>query len=222
MRSTCISNIVRYIARAGEGETGNNERRREAIEDEISAGRPAPTDRLDEQGFARRHEVSRKPVRAGLLQLTSIGPVTPRPRRASWRHRCPYPGSSRWPRRCASRKSARPRLRRVGYRPANALDGETSTSAETIVAAGEHPALTHLSRQSHLAIFQANGGGHTTRLPRSSMPFSRATPDRPASRRPRISRMMPAVSPIWRHCCRAWAGPCRPARRSTCHFQVSV
>src|ERR1035438_2901274 len=53
---------------------------RRDIEEHILTGHLKPGDRLDERALAEQHNVSRTPVREALLQLSSIGLVTARPR----------------------------------------------------------------------------------------------------------------------------------------------
>lgn len=63
-----------------EDDVNLSDRLRRGIEEDILTGRLRPGDRLDERLLAERHEVSRTPVREALLQLSSIGLVTARPR----------------------------------------------------------------------------------------------------------------------------------------------
>lgn len=59
-------------------------RLREALEDNIVAGRLRPGQRLDEVGLAERFQVSRTPIREALIQLASSGLVEIRPRRGAF------------------------------------------------------------------------------------------------------------------------------------------
>lgn len=59
-------------------------RLREALEDDIVAGRLKPGQRLDEVGLAERFGVSRTPIREALIQLASSGLVEIRPRRGAF------------------------------------------------------------------------------------------------------------------------------------------
>jgi DNA-binding GntR family transcriptional regulator len=54
-----------------------------AIADAILAGQYAPGERLDEHSLARRHAVSRTPVREALRQLTVTGLIEMRPRKGA-------------------------------------------------------------------------------------------------------------------------------------------
>ncbi len=56
------------------------ERLRRGIEEDILAGRLAPGDLLDERALCDRYEVSRTPVREALLQLSTLGLISMRPR----------------------------------------------------------------------------------------------------------------------------------------------
>lgn len=59
-------------------------RLREALEDDIVAGRLTPGQRLDEVGLAERFGVSRTPIREALIQLSASGLVEIRPRRGAF------------------------------------------------------------------------------------------------------------------------------------------
>ncbi|WP_029004691.1 GntR family transcriptional regulator [Azorhizobium doebereinerae] len=59
-------------------------RLREALEDDIVAGRLKPGQRLDEVGLAERFDVSRTPIREALIQLAASGMVEIRPRRGAF------------------------------------------------------------------------------------------------------------------------------------------
>ncbi|MEP9355601.1 GntR family transcriptional regulator [Xanthobacter sp. KR7-65] len=59
-------------------------RLREALEDDIVAGRLRPGQRLDEVGLADRFGVSRTPIREALIQLAASGLVEIRPRRGAF------------------------------------------------------------------------------------------------------------------------------------------
>lgn len=59
-------------------------RLREALEDDILAGRLKPGQRLDEVGLAARFGVSRTPIREALIQLATSGMVEIRPRRGAY------------------------------------------------------------------------------------------------------------------------------------------
>ena len=59
-------------------------RLREALEDDIVAGRLKPGQRLDEVGLAERFGVSRTPIREALIQLSASGLVEIRPRRGAF------------------------------------------------------------------------------------------------------------------------------------------
>ncbi len=59
-------------------------RLREALEDDIVAGRLKPGQRLDEVGLAERFGVSRTPIREALIQLATSGMVEIRPRRGAY------------------------------------------------------------------------------------------------------------------------------------------
>lgn len=56
---------------------------RQALEDDIAEGRFLPGEKLDENGLARRFEVSRTPIREALQQLSAVGLVELRPRRSA-------------------------------------------------------------------------------------------------------------------------------------------
>jgi DNA-binding GntR family transcriptional regulator len=58
-------------------------RLREALEDDIVAGRLRPGQRLDEVSLAERFGVSRTPIREALIQLSASGLVDIRPRRGA-------------------------------------------------------------------------------------------------------------------------------------------
>jgi DNA-binding GntR family transcriptional regulator len=60
-----------------------SERLRRGLEEDILSGRLAPGDELDERSLAARYGVSRTPVREALLQLSTIGLVTVRPRQST-------------------------------------------------------------------------------------------------------------------------------------------
>ncbi|MGE4372619.1 MAG: GntR family transcriptional regulator [Xanthobacter sp.] len=57
---------------------------REALEDDIIAGRLRPGQRLDEAGLAERFGVSRTPIREALIQLAASGLVEIKPRRGAF------------------------------------------------------------------------------------------------------------------------------------------
>lgn len=59
-------------------------RLREALEEDIVAGRLRPGQRLDEVGLAERFGVSRTPIREALIQLAASGMVEMRPRRGTF------------------------------------------------------------------------------------------------------------------------------------------
>ncbi len=59
-------------------------RLREALEEDIVAGRLKPGQRLDEVGLAERFGVSRTPIREALIQLAASGMVEIRPRRGAY------------------------------------------------------------------------------------------------------------------------------------------
>jgi DNA-binding GntR family transcriptional regulator len=59
-------------------------RLREALEEDIVAGRLRPGQRLDEVGLAERFGVSRTPIREALIQLSASGLVEMRPRRGAF------------------------------------------------------------------------------------------------------------------------------------------
>ncbi|MGD9946015.1 MAG: GntR family transcriptional regulator [Burkholderiaceae bacterium] len=56
------------------------ERLRRGIEEDVLAGRLAPGDLLDERELCERYGVSRTPVREALLQLSTLGLISMRPR----------------------------------------------------------------------------------------------------------------------------------------------
>lgn len=58
-------------------------RLREALENDIAAGRIKPGERLDETDLAERFGVSRTPIREALIQLAGSGMVELRPRRGA-------------------------------------------------------------------------------------------------------------------------------------------
>lgn len=59
-------------------------RLREALEEDIVAGRLRPGQRLDEVSLAERFGVSRTPIREALIQLSASGLVEMRPRRGAY------------------------------------------------------------------------------------------------------------------------------------------
>ena len=63
-----------------ETQAGLSERLRRGIEEDVLAGRLIPGDQLDERSLAERYDVSRTPVREALMQLSTLGLVTMRPR----------------------------------------------------------------------------------------------------------------------------------------------
>jgi DNA-binding GntR family transcriptional regulator len=67
-----------------ERNVGLGERLRLGIEEDILAGRLAPGDRLEERALAARYNVSRTPVREALLQLSTLGLVSMRPRQPAY------------------------------------------------------------------------------------------------------------------------------------------
>lgn len=56
----------------------------DAIEQDIVTGFYMPGDRLDEAGLAKRHQVSRTPIREALIQLTTMGLVKMMPNRGAF------------------------------------------------------------------------------------------------------------------------------------------
>ena len=56
------------------------ERLRRGIEEDILAGQLAPGDVIDERLLAERYKISRTPIREALLQLSTMGLVSMRPR----------------------------------------------------------------------------------------------------------------------------------------------
>jgi DNA-binding GntR family transcriptional regulator len=60
-----------------------SDRLRRGLEEDILSGRLVPGDDLDERSLAARYGVSRTPVREALLQLSTIGLVTVRPRQST-------------------------------------------------------------------------------------------------------------------------------------------
>src|SRR6266496_92169 len=70
--------------RARKGRTGTRtEALREAIEDKIATGAFPPGMRLDETELTQKFGVSRTPLREALIQLSSMGIVSIRPRRGA-------------------------------------------------------------------------------------------------------------------------------------------
>ncbi|MFD2030796.1 GntR family transcriptional regulator [Ancylobacter dichloromethanicus] len=59
-------------------------RLREALEEDIVAGRLRPGQRLDEAGLAERFGVSRTPIREALIRLSASGLIEMRPRRGAY------------------------------------------------------------------------------------------------------------------------------------------
>jgi len=73
-----------WPASASDRGTGLGERLRLGIEEDILAGRLVPGDRLEERALAARYNVSRTPVREALLQLSTLGLVSMRPRQPAY------------------------------------------------------------------------------------------------------------------------------------------
>ncbi|HEX7272782.1 MAG TPA: GntR family transcriptional regulator [Casimicrobiaceae bacterium] len=67
----------------GEGAATRTQALREAIEDRIATGAFPPGMRLDESELAQQFGVSRTPLREALIQLSSMGVVSTRPRRGA-------------------------------------------------------------------------------------------------------------------------------------------
>lgn len=87
LASVVNNHVCKIIAIAFGGDAVRGEatpRLREALEDDIVAGRLKPGQRLDEVGLAERFDVSRTPIREALIQLAASGMVEIRPRRGAF------------------------------------------------------------------------------------------------------------------------------------------
>lgn len=131
---------------------------RRDIEELILTGHLKPGDRLDERALAEQHNVSRTPVREALLQLSSIGLVTARPRQGyivtplSFGRFIQMVEVMRFSEASAAQLAAR----RMTPQQRTELDN-IQKGAAGIVADGDFAAFSDLNWQLHIAIFRGSG-----------------------------------------------------------------
>lgn len=181
--ATCIG--IACKASSWGAEAGNRHvrgeqtpRLREALEDDIVAGRLKPGQRLDEVGLAERFGVSRTPIREALIQLAASGLVEIRPRRGAFVVLLGPRELIESFELMAEIEAACGRLavQRMGTadRDAILLAHETCRAA---VAAGDEAAYYPANARFHAAIYAATGNrvlaGEALRLQRGLQPYRR-------------------------------------------------
>jgi DNA-binding GntR family transcriptional regulator len=141
---------------------------RRGIEDDILTGRLKPGDRLDEQALADQYKVSRTPIREALLQLSSIGLVTTRPRQGcivtplSFARFVQMVEVMRFTEASAARLAAR----RMAIEQRDELLNIQKAAAD-IVKDGDFNAFSELNWKLHMAIFRGSGNDFLAEQARS-------------------------------------------------------
>ncbi|MFK8250393.1 GntR family transcriptional regulator [Ancylobacter terrae] len=153
-------------------------RLREALEDDIVAGRLRPGQRLDEAGLVERFRVSRTPIREALIQLAASGLVEMRPRRGAY-------VTLLGPRELiesfelmAEIEASCARLAAQRMGPADrAAISEAHVACQQAVAAGDDDAYYPANAQFHRAIYTATGNrvlrAEAVRLQTALQPYRR-------------------------------------------------
>lgn len=153
-------------------------RLREALEDDIVAGRLRPGQRLDEVGLAERFNVSRTPIREALIQLASSGLVEIRPRRGAFVLLLGPRELIESFELMAEIEAACARLaaRRMGDEDRAALESAHHACADA-VRAGDPEAYYPTNAAFHAAIYAATGNrvlaAEALRLQRRLQPYRR-------------------------------------------------
>ncbi|WP_371346029.1 GntR family transcriptional regulator [Ancylobacter sp. IITR112] len=153
-------------------------RLREALEDDIVAGRLRPGQRLDEVSLAERFGVSRTPIREALIQLAASGLVEMRPRRGAF-------VTLLGPRELVESfelmaeieaSCARLAAQRLGPTDRAAIT-EAHIACQAAVAAGDDDAYYPANARFHVAIYAATGNrvlrAEAVRLQTALQPYRR-------------------------------------------------
>ena len=153
-------------------------RLREALEEDIVAGRLRPGQRLDEAGLAERFGVSRTPIREALIQLSASGLIEMRPRRGAF-------VALLGPRELVESfelmaeieaSCARLAAQRLGPADRAAIT-EAHVACQQAVAAGDDDAYYPANAHFHAAIYAATGNrvlrAEATRLQTALQPYRR-------------------------------------------------
>lgn len=153
-------------------------RLREALEEDIVAGRLKPGQRLDEVGLAARFGVSRTPIREALIQLAASSLVEIRPRRGAFVARLgPRELIESFELMAEIEAScARLAARRMGPAAREAIT-TTHEACRAAAAAGDEDAYYPANALFHAAIYEATGNrvlmGEALRLQRALQPYRR-------------------------------------------------
>jgi DNA-binding GntR family transcriptional regulator len=130
---------------------------RRGIEEDILAGRLAPGGVIDERTLAARYKVSRTPAREALLQLSTMGLVTIRPRQ---RTRVATIGLGRLVQMIEVMAGLEAQAAQLAARRIDAAQQqrllEIQDSAAEVVARGDTAVFNEVNWNLHLAIFAAS------------------------------------------------------------------